>query len=255
MEYRMKYAEDFRRIARGALTGKWVIAAIAGLIASILCGVDGGGLDFNFNLAGGEANLQIDCAGHTLFSTGSGMGVVPAGLLAGGILYIVVLALALAAIYFVLGSVVDVGYSRFNLEVVGGRRASLEDLAVYIPYWKKTAMTRLVKSIRIFVGMICLVVPGIVMSYSYAMSGYIQAEHPEFEAEDILALSQTMMEGNRWRFFCLQVSFIGWDILCALTGGLGNLVLRPYKQAAFAAFYREVSGAESGAHTAEPYNN
>ncbi|MEI3519908.1 MAG: DUF975 family protein [Anaerosacchariphilus sp.] len=41
-----------------------------------------------------------------------------------------------------------------------------------------------------------------------------------------------MMAGNRWRLFCLQFSFIGWGILCALTLGLGNLALRPYEMAA-----------------------
>lgn len=51
-----------------------------------------------------------------------------------------------------------------------------------------------------------------------------------------------MMRGNRWRLFCLHVSFIGWDILCTLTLGIGYLWLRPYKQTAEAAFYREISG-------------
>ncbi len=53
-----------------------------------------------------------------------------------------------------------------------------------------------------------------------------------------------MMDGNKWRLFGLQFSFIGWDILCAFTLGIGNLWLTPYKQAATAVFYREVSGTE-----------
>ena len=53
-----------------------------------------------------------------------------------------------------------------------------------------------------------------------------------------------MMNGNKWRLFCLHWSFIGWDILCIFTLGIGNLWLIPYKQAATAAFYREVSGTE-----------
>ena len=53
-----------------------------------------------------------------------------------------------------------------------------------------------------------------------------------------------MMMGNRWRFFCLQFSFIGWDVLATLAFGIGHLWLTPYKQAAYAAFYREVSGTE-----------
>ena len=79
-------------------------------------------------------------------------------------------------------------------------------------------------------------------SYSYAMTGYILAEHPELTASEAIAQSKAMMAGNRWRLFCLQFSFIGWDILCALTLGIGNLALRPYRHAAEAAFYRELCG-------------
>ena len=50
------------------------------------------------------------------------------------------------------------------------------------------------------------------------------------------------MAGNRWRLFCLQFSFIGWDILCALTLGIGNLDPAAYRHAAEAAFYRELCG-------------
>lgn len=87
-----------------------------------------------------------------------------------------------------------------------------------------------------------LIIPGIMASYSYAMTGYILAEHPELTASEAIAQSKDMMAGNRWRLFCLQFSFIGWDILCALTLGIGNLALRPYRHAAEAAFYRELCG-------------
>ena len=68
------------------------------------------------------------------------------------------------------------------------------------------------------------------------------AEHPELTASEAIAQSKAMMDGSRWRLFCLHLSFIGWDLLCALTLGLGNLALTPYKQAAEAAFYRDLCG-------------
>lgn len=50
-----------------------------------------------------------------------------------------------------------------------------------------------------------------------------------------------MMAGNKWRLFCLQFSFIGWQILCILSLGIGFLWLTPYMNAATAAFYDEIS--------------
>ena len=76
------------------------------------------------------------------------------------------------------------------------------------------------------------------------MSDYILAENPNMTASEAVELSKSMMYGNRFRLFCLQLSFIGWDILATLALGIGHLWLTPYKQAAYAAFYREVSGTE-----------
>ena len=90
-------------------------------------------------------------------------------------------------------------------------------------------------------GTILLVIPGLIMGYTYAMTDYILAEHPDMAPGEVMKGSKAMMEGNRWRLFCLQFSFIGWMLLSSLTFGLGNLALRPYQEAAYAAFYREVS--------------
>lgn len=54
--------------------------------------------------------------------------------------------------------------------------------------------------------------------------------------------SKEMMRGNRWRLFCLEISFLGWSILNLFTLGIGSLWLNPYVEVSRAAFYREVSG-------------
>ena len=164
--------------------------------------------------------------------------------LAGSAIYIMLAAMVIAAIHLFLGSVVGVGYSRFNLELVDHNDAGFEHLFKYFPWWANAVCTRLLKGLYVFLWSLLLVIPGIVASYSYAMTEYILAEHPEMTASEAIAASKEMMSGNRWRLFCLHVSFIGWAILCAFTLGIGNLWLNPYKNAATAAFYREISGTE-----------
>ena len=74
------------------------------------------------------------------------------------------------------------------------------------------------------------------------MTRYILAENPDMTAGEAIDLSKRLMKGKKWKLFCLRFSFIGWDILAGLTLGIGYLWLTPYKEAAEAAFYREISG-------------
>ena len=68
-----------------------------------------------------------------------------------------------------------------------------------------------------------LIVPGIMATYSYAMTDYILAEHPELTASEAIAQSKALMDGSRWRLFCLHLSFIGWGIVGSLCLGVGTL--------------------------------
>ena len=121
----------------------------------------------------------------------------------GGAIYLAVIALVLAVAYFVLGSIVGAGYAKYNLGLVDRAEPGFEVLFAYLPKWKTTALTRLWKSMYILVGTLLLVVPGIIMGYTYGMTDYILAEYPEMEPGEVLRTSKAMMTGNRWRLFCL----------------------------------------------------
>ena len=242
----MKIAEDFRRIARNALTNKWFIAVAVGLVASILGGISGGGPEFKVNIDGSNISMNFNVAGQTIKSIGTNGGVdseVGAFILA-SLPIIIIARLFAAVIYFALGSFIGVGYAKFNLNLVDKKNAAFETLFEYFSYWKTTTIARLLRALYVFLWSLLFIIPGIVAGFSYAMTDYILAEDPELTADEAISQSKSIMMGNKWRFFCLQFSFIGWDILATLAFGIGHLWLTPYKQAAYAAFYREVSGTE-----------
>ncbi|MBR3996346.1 MAG: DUF975 family protein [Clostridia bacterium] len=242
----MKIAEDFRRIARNALTNKWLIAVAVGLVASILGGIGSNGPEFKVNINGSNISMNFNMAGQTIYSTGTNGGInseIGAFILA-SLPIIIIVALFMAVVYFVLGSFVGVGYAKFNLNLVDKKNAAFENLFEYFSHWKTTTITRLLRALYTFLWSLLFIIPGIVAGFSYAMTDYILAENPELTADEAITQSKTMMYGNRFRLFCLQFSFIGWDILATLAFGIGHLWLTPYKQAAYAAFYREVSGTE-----------
>lgn len=242
----MKIAEDFRRIARNALTNKWFIAVAVGLVASILGGISGGGPEFKVNIDGSNISMNFNVAGQTIKSIGTNGGVdseVGAFILA-SLPIIIIASLFAAVIYFALGSFIGVGYAKFNLNLVDKKNAAFETLFEYFSHWKTTTIARLLRALYVFLWSLLFIIPGIVAGFSYAMTDYILAEDPELTADEAISQSKSLMMGNKWRFFCLQFSFIGWDILATLAFGIGHLWLTPYKQAAYAAFYREVSGTE-----------
>ena len=242
----MKIAEDFRRIARNALTNKWFIAVAVGLVASILGGIGSNGPEFKVNIDGSNISMNFNVAGQTIKSIGTNGGVdseVGAFILA-SLPIIIIASLFAAVIYFALGSFIGVGYAKFNLNLVDKKESAFGTLFEYFSHWKTTAATRLLSVLYMFLWSLLFIIPGIVAGYSYAMTDYILAENPNLTASEAIEQSKTMMYGNRWRLFCLQFSFIGWDILATLAFGIGHLWLTPYKQATYAAFYREVSGTE-----------
>lgn len=70
--------------------------------------------------------------------------------LAGAVGYIILVALVLALLYLFLGSVIGVGYARFNLELVDQNNAGVDHLFKYFPYWTNAVCTRILKAVYIF---------------------------------------------------------------------------------------------------------
>ena len=95
----------------------------------------------------------------------------------------------------------------------------------------------LMQSILIFLWSLLFIIPGIVKSYAYSMAYYVKADHPEYGWRECLKESERLMRGNKMKLFMLQLSFIGWNLVGALTFGIGYLWVAPYEQMATAVFY------------------
>ena len=116
----------------------------------------------------------------------------------------------------------------------------------FVPkYWHNLA-TMLLKTIFQFLWFLLLIIPGVVMSYAYAMTPYLAADHPELGAKETIDLSRNMMKGHKWELFVLDLSFLGWIILSVLTLGILEVFYTgPYMASTHAAFYKELCGQTS----------
>ena len=98
----------------------------------------------------------------------------------------------------------------------------------------------LLETIFVALWSLLLVIPGIVKAYSYAMAYYIMMQEPEIGGYEAIQRSREMMDGNKWNLFVLDLSFIGWILLCIITLGLANLYVMPYMTAARMEFFNSV---------------
>ena len=265
----MKYAEDFRTIARDALRGKWPTAVLTGFIASLMGACiatagDGGNSNSSSSNRGSTTAIIQDFRA-TEFWENFGT--------------IIMIGIALLVVWLIVTIVISgagkLGYATFNLKLVDHKNASLSDLfSQFHRLWDGFCMNFLMGLYTILWSLL-FIIPGIIKEFSYAMTPYIMAEHPELTTNEAITRSREIMDGNKWRLFCLGFSFIGWSLLCSLPtllalgailgmaysgqslavllwlipasipSFIGYLFLRPYQEAAYAAFYRDVSGTEA----------
>ena len=216
------YASDYRRIARENLTGNWGVSVLTAFVAALLGGLlTGSGFSLDLEVDSEWAQFLPDFALRfltTYLSAASILGIVQ----------------------FVLGGVVQLGYSRFLLKQYDKSDFELKDLFSHFDHFGEGFLQKLLRGLYTFLWSLLFIIPGIIKSLSYSMTPFIMAEHPELTPSEAISYSQELMDGHKGDLFFLDLTFIGWDLLNALTLGIGGLFLNPYKNAAHAAFYRDL---------------
>lgn len=248
MEY---LAEDYRSMARDALRGHWLTAILTSFVASLIgawiVSSGSGGSDLDFETFPNMTVGEIPSVWFAVIIAAVGVLVI----------YAVVLC--------IIGGAGTLGYARFNLKLVDGEKPTLGDLFSQFDRLGEGFLMNLLMGLYVFLWSLLLIIPGILKSFSYAMTPYVLAENRHLSANDAITESCRIMYGNRWRLFCLNLSFIGWEMVCAipmmiglllsamgtisllwyipfvLVSALASCLLHPYEEAAQAAFYRDLT--------------
>ncbi len=236
-------ASDYRKQAWSALSGKWGISILAGLVASLLCGtsalVSTASVDFDINVSSASPSDL-----SAIFSS-SEQEVWIIIVVMAVVICLVAVVVAVSFIFstamFCIGSIIEIGYSRFNLNIIDNKNLKFTQIFSYFKHWWRAILANLLRSLFISLWSLLFIIPGIIATYRYSMVSFILADNPNMSPTEAVEYSKNIMHGNKWRLFCLMFSFIGWDILCALTCGVLNIIVIPYKHAALAAFYRSIN--------------
>ena len=72
----------------------------------------------------------------------------------------------------------------------------------------------------------------------------ILAEEPEMSGKEAIDRSRQMMNGNKWRAFVLDLSFILWYLFGVITLGIGLVLYTlPYEEATSAELYHALKNS------------
>ena len=217
---------DMRKAARENLRGNWGISLGVTLVAALLGGtamdITGGNtFRYIFNYASNGTGELPALLRTILVPVLSGVGIW--GLLT-----------------FLVGGTVELGYAEFLLRQYRGEPLTFDVLFSQFDRFGTGFAQHFLRSLYVALWSILLVVPGIMKNYSYAMTPFILAQHPELTATQAIDWSQELMEGHKMDLFILDLTFIGWGILAGILWNLGHLALNPYRNASHAAFYRQL---------------
>nr|WP_314639040.1 DUF975 family protein [uncultured Olsenella sp.] len=153
-------------------------------------------------------------------------------------LFMLLVVVAIIALDILVLQPLLVGTSRFFLRNLNQRAEVGECGRGFDRNYAENVKTLFFRELYVFLWSLLLVVPGIVKSYEYRMIPYLLADDPKLTREEAFAQSKALMDGNKWKAFVLDLSFLGWDLLSLATLGILDVFyVAPYRQMTYAALY------------------
>ena len=183
---------ELKANAKEQLRGKWAVAIATVLVANILIDSD---VMYKVSEKFGLIGLSISCSLISLF----------------------------------LGGVISVGLCKFLLDMTTKREEPrFETLFSQFNIYLKTLGLNILITLSVCIGTILFIVPGIIVGLMFSQSYYILSEDPSKSITQCIKQSVDMMNGHKWDLFYLELTFIGWWLLTAITVGIAGLWVAPY---------------------------
>jgi Predicted integral membrane protein len=141
-----------------------------------------------------------------------------------------------------------IGVDWFYLSLARGNNPRISYVLSVYPNVKtpiKLIAAIILHDIFLYLWSLLLFIPGIIKGLAYSQTFYILRDYPELTILEAITESRRKMDGFKWKYFLLELSFIGWGILCLFTLGIGFLWLVPYIATAKATFYNQLINSQN----------
>jgi uncharacterized membrane protein len=138
---------------------------------------------------------------------------------------------------FVLGSTIMVGINRAILGMLAGRPPTVEMMFSGFDRFGQAFLAGLVVGILVAIGMICLIVPGIILWLMWSFTSLIIAETNQ-DFWTAMQTSASLTRGYKWQLFCLALACIPVFLLGLLVFCIGVVISQAVSFTALALAYR-----------------
>lgn len=210
-------SRNLRTLGRNALAGKWKVAIITMIVFLLVQSVPPAIFDaifgtnvvttFNYNgyTFGMDAETYADFINHLPHYC------------------------TLSAVYvMVITGALYLGLALFALGVFRGAELHVSDIFLGFEKFGKALGLYLFVYLFTFLWTLLFIVPGIIAFIRYSQSFFILADDSSKGIRQCVRESRAMMRGNKAKYFCLTLSFIGWWLLAAIPesviGSIGTVV-------------------------------
>lgn len=158
--------------------------------------------------------------------------------------FFIISSVVASLVTFIIVGPFNLSLAKISLDVVYENPTKIDHLFEGFKDFARAVLAHIINSVFIVLWSLLLIIPGIIKSISYSMTVFIIVEKKSIEPNEARKKSMQMMEGHKWDYFCLIVSFIGWVILCFLTAGILTFWIGPYMNATKALFYDSIKEKE-----------
>ena len=225
----MLKSKELRAKAWNSLNGKYWMAFAVVLVTGLIASVGNAFVSFGQELSAVLGMVDPSEMDSTM---------IAGALVLSGVVIISAIIGALFSLFVT--NAITVGVSNYFIKNTDSKPSFGDAFSGFKVKYGRNIGTLLLVGIKTVLWTLLFIIPGIIKVYEYSIIPYILADDPEISSKDAFKKAKQMMNGNKWRLFKLEFSFIGWFILCVLTFGLGTFFLLPYINAANAEFYVEL---------------
>lgn len=149
-------------------------------------------------------------------------------------------AFILSVVFFLLSQLIELGSLFINIQLVDGKKASFNDLFSRSAVLVKGILTAILYGLIVFVGLICLIIPGIWLAIRLQYCKYLVVDQNMGPIEALKG-SWKMTKGNVWNLIGFGVALLLLNLLGLAALIVGIIVTAPISMIAVAYVYRKLS--------------